>query len=89
MEPHTMHAKIVSFALTASLLAASGGCSEDSTPNEGEDELIPVTFQSKWFPQAQFAGYYIAGGVPVDETGDGHRGALHEAALGRERPDLL
>ena len=69
MEPHTMHAKIVSFALTASLLAASGGCSEDSTPNEGEDELIPVTFQSKWFPQAQFAGYYIAGGVPVDETG--------------------
>src|SRR5690554_4473143 len=23
-------------------------------------ELIPVTFQSKWFPQAQFAGYFVA-----------------------------
>ena len=25
-------------------------------------ELIPVVFQSKWFPQAQFAGYWVAGG---------------------------
>ena len=24
--------------------------------------LIPVVFQSKWFPQAQFAGYWVAGG---------------------------
>ncbi len=23
-------------------------------------DLIPVTFQSKWFPQAQFAGYFVA-----------------------------
>ena len=23
-------------------------------------ELIPVNFQSKWFPQAQFAGYFVA-----------------------------
>ena len=25
-----------------------------------QDDLIPVTFQSKWFPQAQFAGYFVA-----------------------------
>lgn len=24
--------------------------------------MIPITFQSKWFPQAQFAGYWAAGG---------------------------
>lgn len=24
------------------------------------DDLIPVTFQSKWIPQAQFMGYYVA-----------------------------
>src|SRR5688572_9159428 len=23
-------------------------------------ELIPINFQSKWFPQAQFAGYFVA-----------------------------
>ncbi len=23
-------------------------------------DLIDVTFQSKWFPQAQFAGYFVA-----------------------------
>lgn len=23
-------------------------------------DLVPVTFQSKWFPQAQFAGYFVA-----------------------------
>lgn len=23
-------------------------------------DLIPITFQSKWFPQAQFAGYFVA-----------------------------
>ena len=25
-----------------------------------QDELIEVVFQSKWFPQAQFAGYFVA-----------------------------
>lgn len=25
-----------------------------------QDDLIPVNFQSKWFPQAQFAGYFVA-----------------------------
>jgi NitT/TauT family transport system substrate-binding protein len=29
-------------------------------------DTIEVTFQSKWFPQAQFAGYYAAGGHPPD-----------------------
>ena len=23
-------------------------------------ELIPINFQSKWFPQAHFAGYFVA-----------------------------
>ena len=23
-------------------------------------DMIDVTFQSKWFPQAQFAGYFVA-----------------------------
>src|SRR5688572_2702375 len=23
-------------------------------------ELVPINFQSKWFPQAQFAGYFVA-----------------------------
>jgi NitT/TauT family transport system substrate-binding protein len=26
----------------------------------GAQSLVPVTFQSKWFPQAQFAGYFVA-----------------------------
>lgn len=36
-----------------------GACGDDE-----ESGLIPVTFQSKWFPQAQFIGYYAAGGHP-------------------------
>jgi NitT/TauT family transport system substrate-binding protein len=36
-------------------------------PSRGAGEsqalkLMPVVFQSKWFPQAQFAGYWVAGG---------------------------
>jgi NitT/TauT family transport system substrate-binding protein len=26
----------------------------------GAQSLVPITFQSKWFPQAQFAGYFVA-----------------------------
>lgn len=44
------------FAVGSALLVSSCG---SSTP-----DLIPVTFQSKWFPQAQFIGYYAAGGHP-------------------------
>ncbi len=33
-----------------------------SVGGQGQDSLIEVTFQSKWFPQAQFAGYWVAGG---------------------------
>jgi NitT/TauT family transport system substrate-binding protein len=42
-------------------------------------DLIPVVFQAKWFPQAQFAGYFVAGGhlpdaaassnAPTDDSG--------------------
>jgi NitT/TauT family transport system substrate-binding protein len=41
------------------LATALHGCS-----GSGDDDLIQVVFQSKWFPQAQFAGYYVAGGHP-------------------------
>jgi len=64
-----MHAKTASLVISTIMLAVSGGCSEDASSMEGDEELIPVTFQSKWFPQAQFAGYYIAGGIPVDDAG--------------------
>jgi NitT/TauT family transport system substrate-binding protein len=38
-----------------------GACS----PTAGTPENpVSVTFQSKWFPQAQFVGYYAAGGHP-------------------------
>jgi NitT/TauT family transport system substrate-binding protein len=42
--------------------AVLGACGGDD-----EDDLVPVVFQSKWFPQAQFAGYYVAGGHPPGE----------------------
>jgi len=29
-------------------------------PTALAQDLIPVTFQSKWFPQSQFAGYFVA-----------------------------
>ena len=37
---------------------ASEASSEDGSASK--DGLIPVTFQSKWIPQAQFMGYYVA-----------------------------
>ncbi|HEX7040634.1 MAG TPA: ABC transporter substrate-binding protein [Trueperaceae bacterium] len=39
-------------ALTVLTLLAGGGAFAQ--------ELIPINFQSKWFPQAQFAGYFVA-----------------------------
>lgn len=36
-----------------------------------QPELIPIVFQSKWFPQAQFAGYWAAGGhLPGESPSD-------------------
>ena len=32
----------------------------EETSTEETGELIPVVFQSKWIPQAQFMGYYVA-----------------------------
>jgi NitT/TauT family transport system substrate-binding protein len=37
-----------------------------------QPELIPVVFQSKWFPQAQFAGYWAAGGHLPGESASGN-----------------
>ncbi len=56
---------IVALSIAAAVFT---GCSEDSADETG-DELVPVVFQSKWFPQAQFAGYYIAGGIPAGADG--------------------
>ena len=39
-------------ALAVVMLLAGGGAFAQ--------ELIPINFQSKWFPQAQFAGYFVA-----------------------------
>ncbi|MFQ5793881.1 MAG: ABC transporter substrate-binding protein [Candidatus Bipolaricaulia bacterium] len=37
----------------------------------GQGELIPIVFQSKWFPQSQFAGYWVAGGhLPGESPSD-------------------
>ncbi|HRN18077.1 MAG: ABC transporter substrate-binding protein, partial [Trueperaceae bacterium] len=44
--------KRILYALTALLLL--------SVPVGMAQNLIPVNFQSKWFPQAQFAGYFVA-----------------------------
>lgn len=33
---------------------------DTGSDDSGSDDLIPVTFQSKWIPQAQFMGYYVA-----------------------------
>ncbi len=61
-------------ALLTSMAVSCGG-EEVGTP----DNPVDIVFQSKWFPQAQFVGYYAAGGVPpggspsanvpVDENG--------------------
>lgn len=56
----------VALVLTLGLV----GCTDDGETPDGSDEPIRVVFQSKWFPQAQFAGYYIAGGVPADAEGE-------------------
>jgi NitT/TauT family transport system substrate-binding protein len=44
-------------ALGAVVLVGCGGDDDDGTASE---DLTPVTLQSKWVPQAQFAGYYAA-----------------------------
>ena len=59
---------MMSIAKSKLLLAVtlvSIGCS----PAPGTPENpVPVVFQSKWFPQAQFVGYYAAGGHPPGEA---------------------
>ena len=40
--------------------APTEDASSEEAPAEDAGELIPVTFQSKWIPQAQFMGYYVA-----------------------------
>jgi|GEM_PF-1063306 len=59
----------IALVLTLGLVA----CTDDADGTDdgaGSDDPIRVVFQSKWFAQAQFAGYYIAGGVPADAAGE-------------------
>ncbi|MBU9712019.1 ABC transporter substrate-binding protein [Evansella tamaricis] len=48
---------LVLLVVTLSLLLSACGDEESST---SADEMIPVSLQLKWVPQAQFAGYYVA-----------------------------
>lgn len=54
------------------VLAAVLGMASVSGIGQQEEDLIPVVFQSKWFPQAQFAGYWAAGGHLPGESPSGN-----------------
>lgn len=51
--------RTVRVGMLVALLAAFGLF---AVPGVGQGGLIEITFQSKWFPQSQFAGYWVAGG---------------------------
>jgi len=59
-----MSRSFATLILFAALTACDGGAAPAGTP----DDPVRVVFQSKWFPQAQFAGYYAAGGHPEGEA---------------------
>jgi len=48
---------VLALVLAALVVGCGGGDDEEATPAE---DLTPVTLQSKWVVQAQFAGYYAA-----------------------------
>lgn len=53
-------------SLLSSIVVGLAACGDDAPPvNTGP---IPVVFQSKWAPQAQFVGYYAAGGHAAGGT---------------------
>jgi NitT/TauT family transport system substrate-binding protein len=47
-------------ALAAAFAVAGCGGGDDDDGGEAAEDLTPVTLQSKWVVQAQFAGYYAA-----------------------------
>ena len=52
---------VIVLALAAAAFALAGcGGSDDGDDEAAAEDLTPVTLQSKWVPQAQFAGYYAA-----------------------------
>lgn len=54
---------LVVVAVMTMLAAACSSSSDDTTTTTDggtPTELIPVSMQLQWFPQAQFAGYYAA-----------------------------
>ena len=55
----------VKLASLVVVMVVGAACSpEAGTP----ENPVPVVFQSKWFPQAQFVGYYAAGGHPPGDA---------------------
>ncbi len=54
------------------LVAMLGAFGLMSVSGVGQGDLIPIVFQSKWFPQAQFAGYWVAGGHLPGESASGN-----------------
>ena len=62
-----MQRTVLLVGLLAMLGLPAAGRGDSRTPG-----LIPVVFQSKWFPQAQFAGYWVAGGHPPGQAPSRH-----------------
>ena len=59
----------VKMGVLLAMLAAFGLLSVSGL---GQGDLIQITFQSKWFPQSQFAGYFVAGGHLPGEAASGN-----------------
>jgi NitT/TauT family transport system substrate-binding protein len=53
-------AVLLMVGVAAAFAAAGCGGSDDGDGGEASGELTPVTLQSKWVVQSQFAGYYAA-----------------------------
>jgi NitT/TauT family transport system substrate-binding protein len=62
-----MQRTVLLVGLLAMSALPAAGRGESQAPG-----LIPVVFQSKWFPQAQFAGYWVAGGHPPGQAPSRH-----------------
>lgn len=60
MRTHTLFYLAAYILVPVFLLAACGQTSSDSPAAGDTQELTPLTFQLKWVPQAQFAGYFAA-----------------------------
>ena len=60
MRKRSKWALLLVLAIAAAFAVAGCGGGDDDDGGEATGELTPVTLQSKWVVQAQFAGYYAA-----------------------------